>query len=603
MRRRGLILMLVAASLVWSVAAAAAAPGTTERVSVASDGTQGNSISALSSVSGDGRYVAFNSPASNLVPGDTNGTIDVFVHDRAAGATTRVSVATDGTQGDRGSSFPSISGDGRYVAFHSAATNLVPGDSTATGDDVFVHDRATGTTTLASVAMGGGPAGGAENDFPAAISGDGRYIAFVGGNNLVPGDTNGTLDVFVHDRVTGSTERVSVASDGSQGNFGGVDPAISSDGRYVAFSSRSTNLVPGDTNGASDVFVRDRAAGTTGRVSVATDGTEGDSPSGGNAANAVSGDGRYVAFTSSASNLVPGDTNGTGDIFVHDRATGTTSRVSVATDGTQSNGSSRRPAVSGDGRYVAFGSSASNLVPGDTNGAEDVFVHDRAAGTTARVSVATDGTESNGGSGGAAINGDGRYVSFSSSASNLVAGDTNGTTDVFVRDREGTDTTAPTVTVPDPVTVDATGPDGATVTFAAAATDDTDPSPTLSCAPPSGGTFPIGSTTVTCTATDAAGNQATGSFTVTVVGAAGQLEDLEALIVAYPLKPTVEASLLNKVTGAQDALAAGKTSAACSKLADFLNQVADFRSARKLTAAQATELTADATRIRTVLGC
>jgi hypothetical protein len=164
------------------------------------------------------------------------------------------------------------------------------------------------------------------------------------------------------------------------------------------------------------------------------------------------------------------------------------------------------------------------------------------------------------------------------------------------------DTTAPVLTLEDQTT-NAIGPGGATVSYTATAADIVDPNPTVSCAPVSGSTFPIGTTTDDCTATDATGNQATGSFTVTVVGAAGQLEDLKALIIAYPLTATVEASLMNKVTGAQDAVAAGKTNAACNKLADFLRQVTDFRTARKLTAAQATELTADGTRIRAVLGC
>ena len=197
-------------------------------------------------------------------------------------------------------------------------------------------------------------------------------------------------------------------------------------------------------------------------------------------------------------------------------------------------------------------------------------------------------------------------MAFYSVSSNLVPGDTNGVDDVFVRDREGvapSDTTPPTLTLPDPITAEATSPAGATVTYTATATDDTDPDPTVSCEPTSGSIVAIGATTVDCTATDATSNQATGSFTITVVGATGQLEDIEALIIAYPLTATVEASLLNKIAGAQDAVTAGKTAPACSKLADFLGQVADFRAARKLTAAQATELTADGTRIRAVLGC
>jgi|GEM_PF-1585857 len=224
-----------------------------QRVSVASGGTQGNGDSGCPSISADGRYVAFQSYASNLVPGDTNGTWDVFVHDRLTGQTTRVSVASDGTQGNGDSECPSISADGRYVAFASLASNLVPGDTNGTWD-VFVHDRLTGQTTRVSVASGG--AQGNSGSWCPSISADGRYVAFQSyASNLVPGDTNGVLDVFVHDRLTGQTTRVSVASDGTQGDSYSFGSSISADGRYVAFSSLASNLVPGDTNDKPDIFV------------------------------------------------------------------------------------------------------------------------------------------------------------------------------------------------------------------------------------------------------------------------------------------------------------------------------------------------------------
>ncbi len=230
-------------------------------------------------------------------------------------------------------------------------------------------------------------------------------------------------------------ERVSVASNGTQGNDGSAaysgSPAISANGRYVAFASGSSNLVPGDTNDRTDVFVRDLRSGTTRRVSVAGDGTQANH---GSHAPAISADGRYVTFASVASNLVPGDTNHTGDVFVRDLRSGTTRRVSVAGNGAQGNHSSYGSAISADGRYVAFLSDASNLVPGDTNGASDVFVRDRRSGTTRRVSVAGNGTQGNLDSGDQAISADGRYVAFDSYASNLVPGDTNDNQDVFVRD-------------------------------------------------------------------------------------------------------------------------------------------------------------------------
>ncbi|MGH2537870.1 MAG: carboxypeptidase regulatory-like domain-containing protein, partial [Candidatus Promineifilaceae bacterium] len=238
--------------------------------------------------------------------------------------------------------------------------------------------------------------------------------------------------VFVHDRDTGQTSRVSIASDGALGNGDSWWSSISADGRYVAFHSLASNLVGGDTNGAWDVFVHNRDTVQTSRVSVASDGAQGNGYS---YSPAISADGRYVAFVSLASNLVGGDTNDQPDVFVHDRDTGQTSRASVASDGAQANGASYYQSISADGRYVAFGSYASNLVGGDTNGIDDVYVHDRDTGQTSRASVASDGAQGNDGSGDPSISADGRYVAFVSWASNLVSGDTNGYADVFVRDR------------------------------------------------------------------------------------------------------------------------------------------------------------------------
>jgi Tol biopolymer transport system component len=408
-----------------------AAPGDTTRVSLATDGTEGNNDSYYPAISADGRYVAFDSKATNLVSGDTNGYDDIFVHDTQSGTTTRVSLATDGTEGNDASRFPAISADGRYVAFTSVASNLVSGDTNGSRD-IFVHDTQSGTTTRVSLATNGTEGNSAS--YSPAISADGRYVVFDSvASNLVSGDTNGTNDVFVHDTQTGTTTRVSLATDGTEGNGPSFNPAISADGRYVAFTSVASNLVSGDTNGSDDIFVHDTQTGTTTRVSLATDGTQGNNDS---YHPAISADGRYVAFWSTASNLVSGDTNGSDDIFVHDTQTGTTTRVSLRTDGTQGNGSSSYPSISADGRYVAFSSEASNMVSGDTNGGGDIFVHDTQTGTTTRVSLATDGTEGNGGSHLPSISADGRYVAFISDASNLVSGDTNGDYDVFVHEND-----------------------------------------------------------------------------------------------------------------------------------------------------------------------
>src|SRR5881409_3649136 len=324
---------------------------------------------------------------------------------RSAGAqtTVRVSVASGGTEGDDASLGSALSADGRFVAFDSAATDLVAGDTNGVSD-VFVHDRQTGTTERVSVASGGAQGNGSSGligfAFPPALSADGRFIAFVSfATNLVAGDTNAANDVFVHDRLTGTTERVSVASGGTEGNDASLGFALSADGRFVAFESAATDLVAGDTNGVSDVFVHDRQTGRTERVSVASGGAQGNGNSGliGFAfPPALSADGRFIAFVSFATNLVAGDTNGATDVFVHDRLTGTTERVSVASGGTEGNDASLGPALSADGRFVAFQSDATNLVAGDTNGATDVFVHDRQTGATERMSVASSGTQGNG---------------------------------------------------------------------------------------------------------------------------------------------------------------------------------------------------------------
>src|SRR5437660_1328853 len=264
---------LVLLTALWGRSAGAQ---TTVRVSVASGGTEGDDASLGSALSADGRFVAFDSAATDLVAGDTNGASDVFVHDRQTGTTERVSVASDGTQANNVSSYPALSADGRFVAFQSDATNLVAGDTNG-ATDVFVHDRQTGATERVSVASGGGTQGNRNSGgffaFP-ALSADGRLVAFQSdATNLVARDTNGATDVFVHDRQTGTTERVSVASGGSQGNGFSAGPVLSADGRFVAFHSTATNLVAGDTNGATDVFVHDRQTGTTERVSVASGGT------------------------------------------------------------------------------------------------------------------------------------------------------------------------------------------------------------------------------------------------------------------------------------------------------------------------------------------
>jgi Tol biopolymer transport system component len=409
----------------------------TQRVSVDSAGTEANGDCYASGavISANGRYVVFASAASDLVANDTNGFVDVFVHDRSTGVTERVSVDSTGAESDADNSVWqfAISADGSCVAFVSLASNLVSND-TNQNEDVFVHDRVTGSTERVNVDSSGGQAAGGSlypGSYDPSISADGRYVAFDSfAANLVIGDTNGTYDVFVHDRVTGVTERVSVDSSGAEANDANGYPAISADGRFVAFLSLATNLVPGDGNGRVDAFVHDRTTGVTERISVDDSGSEGDGDS---APTAISADGRIVAFVSDATNLVVGDTNGTRDVFAHDRLLATTERVNVATSGSEATGTSYTAALSADGNLVVFDSDAPDLVSGDTNGAWDVFRHDRTTGITDRVSVDSSGAEGLVDSYGGAISGDGRVVAFESAAANFVANDTNGCFDVFVR--------------------------------------------------------------------------------------------------------------------------------------------------------------------------
>ncbi len=401
-------------------------PGEVVLVSISSSGEQGDSLSYSPSISSDGRYVAFHSEANNLVENDNNGEYDVFVYDRLFEETQRVSISSSGIGGNRASYDPSISADGRYVAFTSIATNLVPGDTNGQ-DDIFVYDRATGQISRVSVSSSGQQANGPSSD--PSISADGRYVAFVSAaSNLISGDTNGEDDIFVYDRATGQISRVSASSSGQQANGPSSDPSISADGRYVAFASVASNLVSGDTNLNQDIFVYDRNTGQIDRISVPSSG-EADGPS---FAPSISADGQYVAFVSAASNLVSGDDNNMSDIFVYARDTGQISRVSVSSSGQQANGPSSAPSISADGRYVAFVSAASNLVSGDDNNVSDIFVYDRATGQISRVSVSSSGQQANAPSSAPSISADGSFIAYQSRASNLVSNDINGFQDIFV---------------------------------------------------------------------------------------------------------------------------------------------------------------------------
>ncbi len=391
--------------------------------------------SFVNSISSDGGFVGFSSPADNLVVGDRNPTSDVFVYNRTTGVTERVSVSSAGVSGNANSADASLSADGRFVAFTSGAFNLVPNDNNGLGEtlDVFVRDRLTGTTERVSVASNGNEGNG--NSVTPAISGNGRYVAFASNSSTFAAvDTNGVTDIYVFDRVTRTIEIVSVSDAGVPGNSASVAPSISSDGRYVAFASDATNLVASDTNGTRDVFVFDRVLRTSRRANVSQAGAQGLGLSEG---ARISGDGSTVVFHSYSNVLVPSDTNGNYDVFAKSLIDGSVSLISVASNGTQGNNVSTWPSVSSDGRFVSFTSLAGNLVSGDTNNDWDIFVRDRIAQTTVRVSVAGDGTQGNGTSFDSQINGAGDAIAFSSLATSFLHSqfqELTSTNNVFVKD-------------------------------------------------------------------------------------------------------------------------------------------------------------------------
>ena len=474
----------------------------TKRASISSTQVEGNGDSAWPSISDDGRYVAFESVATNLVASDTNGQSDVFVRDFLLAVTDRASVSSVLGQAKGASNRPSMAADGRAVAFSSTANDLVPFDWNAKRD-IFVRDRIERRTYIASRTTFGGVAENGDSDNP-SLAGDGLTVAFDSlANNLVtnPDDSNGLSDVFLR-RIYSMPERVSADTLGVQGSTDANRAAVSRDGRFVAFHTRHA-FDPNDTNNDGDVYVRDRYNDSLERVSISNTGAE---PNGGSRFAAMSGDGRYVAFVSSATNLITEtvDDNGQTDIYIRDRLAGRTYLVSQNNAGEIARGGpSRFPAISDSGRFVAFQSAANNLVPGDTNNQWDIFLRDLVLGTTIRISVKSDGSEckqgpfpastrpaiSTGGgfvvfhswckdlvdssspggadtnnvadvylrdwmnsitervsltnTGGQAdgpsqfptISSNGRYIAFHSTATNLVGGDTNGKRDVFVRDR------------------------------------------------------------------------------------------------------------------------------------------------------------------------
>jgi len=401
-----------------------AATTTTSRISVTSAGaqltSQATSWGSVPSrvISADGRYVVFTSASSNLPgPGNVGGG-NVYVRDTQLNTTTLVSINLTG--GASGGSTPTISSDGRYVAFASLAADLVSGDTNGQSD-VFVRDLTLSTTVRVSVDSAGNQ--GAAASSGAYISGDGHSVAFVSDANLGGPAPGG--GIYLRDLALGVTDFISIGDDGAVANDIVTDPTVSDSGRYVAFGTRAWNIAMPklNQNVIWDIFIHDRTLGTTRRVSQTSSGTQGNAQSN---TEVLSGDGSQVLFRSGATNLINGDTNGLVDLFVRDMNSGLITRVAENSDGGY---------FSPDGRYVVFDSLQSNLVPGDTNGNADVFFRDQQDGAIELISQSSSGTIGNGRSFSPSVSADGRYVVFQSSATNLVTGDTNAVDDVFVRDR------------------------------------------------------------------------------------------------------------------------------------------------------------------------
>jgi hypothetical protein len=428
----GVLSLLVGGVLVFAPAARATVPYINSLVSVDSSGALGNTLSDRASVSRDGKYVAFSSAASNLVSGDTNGLRDIFLRNIGTGATTRVSVSTGGNEANAASWFSKVSYDGRYVVFSSTASNLVSSDSNDYYD-VFLRDTVNGTTELISQATAGTQgnqwSGG---DSGLDISRDGRFVVFsAAASNLVAGDTGNRMDVFVRDRKLNTTTMLSVSASGTQGNGDSQFPAISCEGTHITFNSSSTNLVPSDTNGATDVFYVDRLAG----FAITNITTAGNDVSGG---SSISCSGEIIGYTTAATNLVSGDTNNRLDVLAYDVNSATTELISKSTSGALGNDNSSFPSVSADGRYVSFQSSSYTLAT-NSNSLNNAYMRDRIANTTVQITKrnATNNVMQNAER--PAISGNGRYVVYDSGDTGLVSGDTNGVADVFMSETGITD--------------------------------------------------------------------------------------------------------------------------------------------------------------------
>ena len=403
-----------------------------------SSGGVGNSDTPY--ISADGLYVAFQSSAS-MDGYSTGGVSLIFRRDRFGSYSTRISNGLNGYAPDGPSTAPRMSSDGRYVVFESTATNLVVGDAINSTKDIFRYDTQTGTTRKVSVSSAGVSGNGDSSS--ASISADGNLVVFASrASNLDTLDTNNSADIFIKNMTTNQIRRINFKPNREQASKDSYTPWISSNGRYVVFSSEAAGLVPEDAGSASDVFRCDLYFGD--KIELVSTSSSGIG-NGHSQMPQLSSDGRYITFESSATNLVVGDTNGLRDIFVKDMVTGTVDRVNTSSSDTQANGASSNPSITSDGRYVIFASDATNLVRSDTNAVADIFVKERDSGLTRMVSTSRNGELGSSASFNPHISENGQFVTFSSEAP-LVSPDTYGYRDVFVATLERYTTPTPTVT-------------------------------------------------------------------------------------------------------------------------------------------------------------
>ena len=419
-------LFSVTLALVTSLLFAGGASAQIERVSVGPGGVEANADSYDAAISANGKVIAFRSTASNLVAGDDNIWPDIFVRDLGSGTAEMVSGHVSPSS-RRYSLHPSISADGHIVVMNTdfGYSAIVVHDRSS-GTSTIELPPASGSATYGRLE----PSVSGNGQFIAFYSEGTMQDTNPPEARPIESDINHTIDSFVFDRGSVPVVPIQLVSrdtDGVQGVGDSFSPTLSHDGRYVAFYSYANNLVAGDSNEHEDIFVKDRQTGAVFMASVASDGTIGNGDS---YKPVMSGNGKFVVFRSQASNLVVGDTNNCWDIFVRDLTLGETTRVSVSSGGAQANHNSFEADISDDGRFVVFRSNASDLVADDTNNRSDVFVHDRQSGQTARVSQPASG-ESNGHSYNPAISGDGAWIAFESNATNLVTGDTNTARDIF----------------------------------------------------------------------------------------------------------------------------------------------------------------------------